>query len=278
MRIDVRADRDEFEDEILKVFDGSYRYSNSVNPFEYKENIFCTIDTEQYPNIYKLKKIKKYNQTELFRVGTGVIRDQPTVPDLRAWSDSYQNKKWAYHITLKRFVYDNPRPAGNLDPIKLRKSKVPKDYQGTYHEKRVWRRDVKAVMDGFRKFLRFKGIEKHPRDFVWLASLESSIYDDDLHFHILLQDLGLSDFEPFKELVKQFNISMLSSSLSNKLKGFKMWIADPIRKNAVEIANRVNYVLKDPKDPSYQRKFVYQSHHLSEFQKDTTMDVIKPLL
>ena len=113
-----------------------------------------------------------------------------------------------------------------------------------------------------------------PRDFVWLAAVETSLGYDSVHIHILLQDLGLDDFKVFMSLIEQFNVFMLSSSVNNKMKGFHLYLAPQIVKTPVEIANWVNYVLKDQEIP----KFVYHSRYLNEFKKDTTADIIKALL
>ena len=274
MRIEVRGDRDSFEDEIVNILDCNYRYSYSVNPYEYEGNIFCTIDEEQYPNAFQLKKIEKFNLINRLE-NRSKVREKPKDSVLKAWSDNYENKIWRYHLTLNRFVFDMPRIVGNLSPIELRFGKHPSSYRNkTGMDKKIWRKDCDLIMNELRKFLRFHGIDKHPRDFVWLAAVETSSGYDSVHIHILLQDLGLDDFKVFKSLIEQFNVFMLSSSVNNKMKGFHLYLAPQIVKTPVEIANRVNYVLKDQEIP----KFVYHSRYLNEFKKDTTADIIKALL
>ena len=116
----------------------------------------------------------------------------------------------------------------------------------------------------------------HTRDFVWIAATEYDVYEGkDVHIHILINELSSVPPKKFKAIVESFNEQMLSSSLSNKLKGFKLHASDYIRPKPFDYEQRVSYLLKDS---HHNRKHIFHSKYYRNFISDTKTNVYQEFL
>lgn len=274
MRIEIRADtdKDPLLKEFFQVFEGSrIDYSRSVNAYTDGKVLMCFINGEEKV----LKGIKKPECEEVIKSNR---RTEPKDRELKAWFDECVQKRWGHHLVLRRFVYDMPKRPHNLDSITLRKTRPPKwkNYKNDY--KQVWFSETELVLEKLRKFIKLwtKGkVDIHPRDFVWIATTEYAELHEDVHIHILLNELSSIPPKEFEAIVGAFNDEMKSSSMTNKLRGFYLHASGPIKPTPSEYEYRVKYVLKDE---SRLRKHVFHSKYYRQFISDPTSNVYQELL